>query len=67
VSEKHPEFIYGFNAGIQSAWEVVNKMIGTLPVEPLTGSVRTMRDTALDISDNILELKYRAPGEEVKK
>lgn len=46
-----------WNKAIQAAWEVVNKMIGTLPVQPRTGAVITMRDTALDIADNILELK----------
>lgn len=54
-----PDYISGFDAGIQAAWEVVNAMVQTLPVDPRTNAVFVMRETALDIGDNILALKKR--------
>lgn len=51
-------FVNGYNAGIQAAWEEVNKMVNSLPTEPHTNNVRMMRDAALDIADAVLALKY---------
>lgn len=46
-----------WNKAVQAAWSRINEMIGTMPVEPKTTNVQLMRDTALDIADNVLELK----------
>jgi len=56
-----PDYVYGFNAGIQAAWERAMAMANALPVEPVTHGAKVMRDAALDIADTILELKRRAP------
>ncbi len=60
-------FVNGYNAGVQAAWETVNKMIGDLPTEPHTNNVRMMRDTALDIADAILDLKHADSSKEDSK
>lgn len=48
-----------WNRAIQAAWETINKMVGSLPVQPKSPAVRTMRDTGLDIADAVLDLKRR--------
>lgn len=50
----------GWKAGVQAAWEIVNGMVQSLPAEPRTLNVQLMRDTALDVADNILDLKKKA-------
>lgn len=62
MTERHPDYVYGFNAGIQAAWERINLMVKTLPAAPITPAAQVMRDTALDIGDSVLALKQRVPG-----
>mgnify|MGYP001580821721 CR=1 FL=1 len=57
IRRSNPEYEQGWKAGVQAAWEVVNAMIQTLPAEPITPNAKLMRDTALDVGDNILDLK----------
>lgn len=62
MTERSADWLAGYQAGVQAAWEVTNAMVQTISPQPITHGAKVMRDTALDIGDNILDLKKRADG-----
>lgn len=65
MSDRHPDYDYGFNAGIQAAWERAMLMSNTIGANPITPAAKVMKDAALDIADAILVLKRRVPGGDI--